>query len=490
MEISHSLRLRQQPKLVMTPQLQQVIKLLQLPMTDLVDLVHEELQVNPMLEEAVEESVPESPEDAGKNQMPEENMDAWLALAAEEGPRESRDRDREAELEQLQDSRLVAVESLQDHLLAQLPLLEADGRVLKLAEFLIGNLDGNGYLLTSLDELAELAACGKDELEVALSLVQSLDPPGVGARNLKECLLLQLQDSSEAGRAAREESEDCRLKRAEAMGLARRIVSEHLEDLEDIQQKGMEEIARDLGVKQEEAEHALRMIRACDPKPGTRFTEAPPAVIPEARIDKVGEDYIVVLNDSGLPPLKLSKSYREMLANRGQLGEEERRYLKERFRSAIMLMRGIEQRRVTLAKTLDQIASAQRDFLEHGPGRLRPLTLKEVADAIGVHESTVSRVVANKYVDTPRGVFPLKKFFSNRIPSSSSGGMSATAVKERIRDLIDAESAAAPLSDDQVAERLREDGIAIARRTVTKYREALGIASAWQRRSRSRKQAK
>ncbi len=467
MELAQSLRLKQQQRLVMTPQLQQVIKLLQLPTTELIELVQQELETNPTLEEGPQEAAAEAPKEVAEDKadaaLTEESMDNWLALAAEEGPREVRDHDREDEMDQMQENRLVHTRTLEDHLLDQLHLVEDAAEDVRLAIVIIGNLDDNGYLTTPLADLVATAGAPVDRLEAALALVQSLDPAGVGARDLKECLLLQLQECPED------------------TTLARRIVTDHLNELETRNGAAPATLAKLMHETEEAIRAALKQVKACDPKPGGRFAEAPPAVFPDARVDKVGKEYVVTLNDNGLPPLRLSKAYRELLAKRGTLGEDERRFLQERFRSALMLMRGIEQRRVTLYKTLEQIVKRQALFIEQGLAALKPLTLREVADAIGVHESTVSRVVANKYISTPGGLRALKDFFSNRLPNTSAGGTSGAAVRSRVRDLIETESADAPLSDEQLADRLKHEGITIARRTVTKYREALKFPPAWQR---------
>jgi RNA polymerase sigma-54 factor len=474
MELAHSLRLRQQAKLVMTPQLQQVIRLLQLPTMELIDHVRQEIESNPVLEEAAEEvPSPESAERAAEKE--ERDMDGWLELAAQEEPRETRDREREEAIEQARENRMVTVQTLESHLMGQVHLTEAPEDEVRLAEFLIGNLDGNGYLLTPLAELVNAAGAGVDRLEKALKLVQSLDPPGVGARDLRECLLLQLNEMEED------------------TFLAQEIVRKHLERLglgdgREAETLAADALTAELGAPAGKVAAAVRQIRLCDPKPGSRFAEVPPAVYPDARVDKVGEDYIIVLNDGGLPPLRISRAYQELMARRSQLTEEERGYLKDRFRSALMLMRGIEQRRVTMYRVLEQIVKTQRGFLEQGAGSLRPLTLRQVADAIGVHESTVSRVVASKYVQTPRGIHPLKAFFSNRLPADSSAGVSGTAVKLRLRQLIEAEDAGAPLSDDALAAALKREGIMIARRTVTKYREAMDIPTVLKRKGKRREQ--
>lgn len=471
MDLTHSLRLRQQQKLVMTPQLQQVIRLLQLPTMELIEQVRQELESNPALEEGQPEPGQDPEAEAAREPLPaaegggpeEDGMDAWLSLAAEDGPREMRDRDREQDAERLRENRMVGTETLQDHLLEQLHESEAGEELRRLAELVVGNLDDTGYLTTPLADLAGPGGVPAEKLESALALVQSFEPAGVGARDLRECLLLQLQQMGGDN------------------GLAIRIVEGHLSALEATGPAAHAKLAKSLGVSPEEVEAAIRRIRSCDPKPGGRFSPPPQTVYPDVRVERVDGQYVVALNDAGLPPLRLSQSYRELLAERGRLGKTEREFLQERFRSALMLMRGIEQRRVNLHKVVEHIVRTQRDFLDRGPAHLRPLTLREVADAIGVHESTVSRIVANKYVATPRGTLPLKTFFSTRLPAATGGGASATAVKERIRELVETESPGAPRSDDQLADLLHAEGIAIARRTVTKYREALKIPAAWQR---------
>lgn len=472
MEMSHSLRLKQQQKLVMTPQLQQVIKLLQLPMLDLVELVKTEIEANPILEEGEEVMAPEpAPKKAEEDEF-DGIMDAWVALASEGGPREYRDRDREEEQERMRDNRMVSVPTLEDYLLDQAHLTEANETDLRLAELIVGNLDDNGYLTASLEDLGRLGNASLDDVQRALRLVQSLDPPGVGARGLQECLLLQLReldgDSS----------------------LARRIVGDHLNRLDSLDESGLEALAAELGEDAGRVRAAVERIRSLDPKPARQFAQAPPMVMPDARLEKVSGDYVVILNEEGLPPLRLSQSYRDLLARRESLTVEERLYLKEKFRSALMLMKGIEQRRVTLHKVLERIVATQRDFLEKGPMELKPLTLKEVADAVGVHESTVSRVVANKYIHTPQGLRPLRDFFSNRLPDGSGEGTSGVAVREHIRNLIESEDRLAPLSDEKLVGALKQSGIRIARRTVTKYREAMKLPAAWQRRANGRATSK
>lgn len=473
MDISHSLRLRQQQRLVMTPQLQQVIRLLQVNTTELEEIVRKELETNPTLEEADEdEPLPpellEGPKAAEENEISEKSMDEWLAIAAEEEPREHRDRDREQVFERMQDNQAESAETLEDHLMAQVRLSQAPEEVAVLAEEIIGNLDGNGYLPVPLGELAKSKGVPVERMEAALKLVQSLDPIGVGARDLKECLLLQL-----------EEVEGDKT-------LARRLVSEHLDHLDHNRPNLAKELALKVGEPEENVGRALKQVRFCDPKPGSRFTPPAQRVFPDGRIEKEGNKYIVQLNDDGVPPLRLNKQYREMLANRATLGAEEKKFLQEGFRNALMLLRGIAQRRSTMTRLLEHLVKVQGEFLEKGRAGLKPLTMREVADAIGVHEATVSRVVANKYVETPRGIYAFRDFFSTSLASEGEGAVSGAAVRERIRDLVDKEDPAEPLSDDKLCELLNVSGVTIARRTVAKYREALKIPKAFERKGRAK----
>ena len=473
MDISHSLRLRQQQRLVMTPQLQQVIRLLQVNTTELEEIVRKELETNPTLEEADEdEPLPqellEGPKESEEKEISEKGMDDWLALAAEEGPREHRDRDREQAFERMQDNQSETAESLEDHLMAQVHLSQAPEETAELAEIIIGNLDGNGYLPVPLADLAKARKVPVERMESALQLVQSLEPVGVGARDLKECLLLQLEELEEDN------------------ALARRLVVEHLDHLDHNRPNLAAELSAKVGESVAEVELALKQVRFCDPKPGGRFSPPAQRIYPDGRIEKEGNKYIVQLNDDGVPPLRLNKQYREMLANRDTLGSEEKKFLQEGFRNALMLLRGIAQRRSTMTRLLEHLVKVQGEFLEKGRAGLRPLTMREVADAIGVHEATVSRVVANKYVETPRGIYAFRDFFSTSLASEGEGAVSGAAVRERIKDLIEKEDLAEPLSDDKLAELLVASGITIARRTVAKYREALKIPKAFERKGRAK----
>jgi len=473
MDISHSLRLRQQQRLVMTPQLQQVIRLLQVNTTELEEIVRKELETNPTLEEADEdEQLPQEliagPKEAEENEISEKGMDEWLAMAAEEEPREHRNRDREQAFERMQENQAETDETLEAHLMAQVRLSQAPDDVVVLAEVIIGNLDGNGYLSMSLEEMAKTRGIPTPAMEAALQLVQSLEPVGVGARDLKECLLLQLEELEEDN------------------ALARRLVVEHLDHLDHNRPNLASELAAVVAESQEEVERALKQVRFCDPKPGSRFTPSAQRIYPDGRIEKEGNKFIVQLNDDGVPPLRLSRQYREMLAKRDTLGPEERKFLQEGFRNALMLLRGIAQRRSTMTRLLEHLVKVQGEFLEKGRAGLKPLTMHEVADAIGVHEATVSRVVANKYVETPRGIYAFRDFFSTSLASEGEGAVSGAAVRERIRDLVDKENSAEPLSDDKLCEMLNATGVTIARRTVAKYREALKIPKAFERKGRAK----
>jgi len=474
MELTPRLQQSLQQKLVMTPQMQQVIKLLQIPAMELGEEVRKELETNPTLEEADEEEpLPEIPDDeksAAQGGESEDGIDLYLQKVAEEdgAPRESRDFEREERIEKLQSTRQVEAATLEDHLLEQVRLSRAPEGEIKLAEFVIGNLDDNGWLSTPVAEMAASRKVPPEKVEAALRLVQTLDPAGVGARDLRECLLLQLRNVEGD------------------TSLARKLVKEYLGKLDHNRSALADELVKATGEGKEAVEAALRQVRRCDPKPGGRFTPPAQRIYPDARIEKEGKGYIVQLNDDGVPPLRLSRQYREMLAKRDTLGGEERKFLQEKFRSAQLLLRGIAQRRFTIQRVIEHLVKTQPEFLERGKAGLKPLTLRDVADKIGVHEATVSRVVANKYVETPRGVYALRDFFSTSLPAGEGTTVSGADVRERIRGMVEAENPAEPLSDEKLADLLKKQGIEVARRTVTKYRESLKIPGAWQRKGRSK----
>ncbi len=351
--------------------------------------------------------------------------------------------------------------SLADHLEWQLSLSICTDAVGQAAYSIIGNLNEDGYLTATLEEIAQTGNHKLEDVEQALKLVQEFDPLGVAARDLRECLLLQLRSLAPDNR------------------LAQQIVSEHLHLLQNKQYK---EIARALDRPPVIVERAVELIRKLDPRPGQRYNAAQPQLIePDVAFVKVGDTYSVVMNEDGLPQLRLSRRYRRMLED-GNATSEVRNYVKERFSSAIQLIKNIEQRKQTIIKVCEAIIRRQTEFLDKGIDALKPMMIKEVAEEVGVHPSTVSRAVAHKYTHTPQGVYELRFFFSEAVQGPSGANTSLINLKRLVKKMIEEEDAAHPLTDEQITQRLRERGIDVTRRTVAKYREDMRIPSTHQRR--------
>ncbi|MBV8904058.1 MAG: RNA polymerase factor sigma-54 [Acidobacteriia bacterium] len=362
---------------------------------------------------------------------------------------------------------LSAPVTLGDYLRSQLSVSLISDDVRNAAESIIGNLDEDGYL-TSPTSLEEIAAAGEHKLEhveEALRVVQSLDPAGVAARTLKECLLLQIESVSGKG------------------GVAWQIVSNHLRLLETHQYK---EIARFLNRPLEHIEIAVDMIHHLNPRPGLRYSGAGARVVePDVYFIKDGDDYIIQMNDEEVPQLRLNAQYKRMLDRDNGATKEVRDYVRERYTSAIQLMKNIEQRKQTILKVCQSIVRRQTDFLTHGIEQLRPMMIKEVAEEVGVHPSTVSRAVASKYVHTPQGVFELRYFFSEAVQGPSGAATPLLLLKRKVKKMIDAEDRTRPLTDEQITALLQAEGIEVTRRTVAKYREDMKIPSTHQRRVRN-----
>jgi RNA polymerase sigma-54 factor len=359
---------------------------------------------------------------------------------------------------------LSAPVTLPDHLLSQMTIVLMPDAVREAADSIIGNLDENGYLTASLEEIAESGGHKPEDVASALRVVQSLEPAGVGARDVRECLLLQLESRNGRG------------------GVAWQIVADHLGLLETRQLK---ELARLLGRPMEHIQTAVEVIRHLDPRPGLRYS-GPGArqVEPDVYISKEGDDYLIQLNDEDLPQLRLNPQYRRMLDRDQQPNKDVRNYVKERYASALQLMKNIEQRKQTILRVCQAIVRRQTEFLDRGLDALRPMMIKEVAEEIGVHPSTVSRAVANKYAHTPQGVFELRYFFSEAVQGPSGSATPLLLLKRMVKKMIEEEDAAHPLTDEQITERLQAQGIRVTRRTVAKYREDMRIPSTHQRRQR------
>jgi RNA polymerase sigma-54 factor len=360
---------------------------------------------------------------------------------------------------------LSAPVTLGDHLRSQLSVSLISEELRNAAESIIGNLDEDGYLSASLDEIATVGEHKPEQVEEALRVVQSLDPAGVGARNLRECLLLQIESINGKG------------------GVAWQIVTSHLRLLETRQFK---ELAKAMGRPMEHIEIAVNMIQHLNPRPGLRYSGAGARVVePDVYFIKDGDDYIIQMNDEDVPQLRLNAQYRRMLDRDNGATKEVRDYVRERYTSAIQLMKNIEQRKQTILKVCQAIVRRQTEFLSHGLDQLKPMMIKEVAEEVGVHPSTVSRAVASKYVHTPQGVFELRYFFSEAVQGPSGGGTPLLLLKRMVKKMIEDEDRTKPLTDEQITTLLQHQGINVTRRTVAKYREDMKIPSTHQRRVRN-----
>jgi RNA polymerase sigma-54 factor len=478
-EIKQQLRLSQQ--LVMTPQLQQAIKLLQLSRLELVNLVQQELQENPVLEEALETEeisnaevereveAPEAPQpEAPEGPSEREASDAekiadvdwqnYMESNPQTSYAEARDDDERRSLE----STLTRRPSLAEHLEWQLQLSALSPAETEAAHWIIGNLDDDGYLRDGLEDVARQSNLPIEFLEGVLVKVQRFDPAGVAARDLRECLMLQI----------------------EVLGiddvLVRRIVEECLDQL---QKRDLRGIARVLAVPIEEVAAASRVIGNLEPWPGRQFGGDDPVYItPDIHVVRIGDEYHILLNEDGLPKLRINNLYRDVLQRGNGVAKDTKDYVQDKVRSALWLIKSIHQRQRTVYKVMQSILKHQREFFDRGINYLKPLNLRDVADDIEMHESTVSRVTSNKYVNTPQGIFELKYFFNSSISRVDGDAVASESVKERIRKIISAEDPRRPLSDQRIAEMLKAANIDIARRTVTKYREALNILSSTRRR--------
>jgi Ca-activated chloride channel family protein len=477
---SLDLRLQQklQQRLVITPQLRQAIKILQLQREELETLIDEELADNPVLERLEEEeTVTASPQERTEettsldvpSPTPQDDMNwqQYLDQYTTNLPSlpatgsDDEDDDRLTLLENL----LTRGESLAEHLSEQLRFQDLSADEERITAVIIGNLDVDGYLKASLEELAKAAGVTMELAAYVLQLIQSCDPIGVAARDLRECLLLQL-------RAQAQETSDVE---DPVLTLAIRIVQDHLTALEG---RRFDRLAKDVGMTVEEVIHAVKLITTLEPKPARNFSEGKTQyVTPDVEVRKMGDEYHVTLNDEGLPRLRVSQSYQRLLAE----GGEAKDYIQDKLRSAAWLVKSIQQRQHTLLQVAQSIVKFQTDFLTYGVSHLHPLTLRDVAEEVRIHESTVSRAIANKYMATPRGIIALKRFFSTKLKQRHGDDVSAESVKDQIRALIAGEDAASPYSDEAIARQLSRGNIVIARRTVAKYREAMQIPSSARR---------
>src|SRR6186997_20464 len=474
MAIQQKLHTKLVQKLILTPSLQQAIKLLPMSTLELADLLNQEMVENPLLEEVpTEELQPaeqQQQQEKAAEQQPADKGDPWddadyeyfFGDYLDDGYR-SRTPSEVKELPPIENT-LSTAASLADHLMWQLSLQTEDERLKEIGGAIIGNLDDDGYLVASVEEIAAMGEWPVADVERALQHVQTFDPIGVAARDLQECLWLQIRHLGLEG----EPSE--------------KIVTEHLRLLQNHQ---VPEIARKLGMPIEELKEHIEIIRNLDPKPGSRYNPSQSQyVIPDVYVVKVEDQYVAMLNEEGLPQLRISPVYRRLLDKSAvENTDETRAYVKDKFRSALWLIKSVEQRQKTIHKVATSIINFQKEFLDHGIEYLRPLVLRDVANDIGMHESTVSRVVTNKYMHTPQGVFELKYFFHSGIASSYGEAVSSVTIKQRIRKIIENEDPRKPLSDSKIVSILQKEGLMLARRTIAKYREELKIPTSNQRKA-------
>lgn len=477
MVLRNTLQLTLSHKLILTPSLQQAIKLLPMTTLELVDLLNQEVVENPLLEEVPAEEQPQTDAAAQVEQADPEpppttdRQDTWddadyeyfFGEYLQEGYR-PRIPQEIKELPPLENT-LSTTRSLSDHLLWQLSLRTSDDLQRDIGAAIIGNLNEDGYLVASLDEIAAMGLWRAPEVDRALALVQALDPVGVAARDPQECLLLQIRHLGLAGTPSETIVQDAAL-------------------LTLLETRQVPELARRLGMSVDALNHHLEIVRGLDPRPGSRLSPvAAHHVIPDVSVVKVDDQYVAVSHDDGMPRLRISPVYRRMLDKGSHASEETQAYVKDKCRSALWLIKSVDQRQKTIHKVATSIIQFQREFLDRGIEHLRPLVLRDVANDIGMHESTVSRVVNNKYMHTPQGVFEMKYFFHSGIHSSYGETVSSVTIKQRIRALIDTEDAQHPLSDARIVRRLHDDGLVLARRTIAKYRDDLRIPAASRRKA-------
>ncbi len=471
MEMKHSLHLQQRQTLIMTPRLQQALKLLQVPTLELQQILKQEVLQNPLLEEVdevaeqedieKEDSADEKENEEAENPADEEPVD-WSEYMQDGALDRTYVPPSETSVEFLEKVPVTRT-TLAESLLEQLHYLTLPEATMRIAEFLVCSLDERGWVVTPMEDIVDSLGVPLEEIEKVLLVVQALEPAGVGARGLRECLLIQLDARGDRGT------------------LPWILIHDHFDHLVN---RRFPEIARLCKVTVEEVQGAADEIATLNPRPGTSVSaEDPKYVVPDLLVERVDEEYVVMLNDRNVPRLRISSTYESVIRGKKKAGatpeeKQTREYIQGKLASAKWLIQTIEQRRRTMIKVMNCIVREQREFFDKGIAFLRPLTLAQVARQIDMHESTVSRVCSGKYVQTPRGVFELKFFFSSGLETDDGEDVSARTAKDIIKTLIDEEDKKDPLSDQRIAELLHEKGLHIARRTVAKYREQLSILPA------------
>lgn len=462
MDLSQRPELRQ--KVTLSPQVYQGLSILAMPIGDLQQLIEVEMLENPVLE--VDETDSEPTEDEQTEERDEErSWDEWLEMYEDMDSFEpSSPRDPNAE-ETNTEEFVGGLQTFDDYLLEQLALLDLTEAVARAGRAVIGSLDGDGFFVGTLGEIAALAQVSGDDAEAGLRAVQQLDPPGVGARSLTEALSLQL----------------------ESLGIDEpNLLQIVREFLDEVAASHFRKIARALHVDEDEVRRLVEILRALNPRPAGAFSPGPSPgyIVPDVTLRQFGDDWVITPNNEALPTLRVSPRYRSLLRSGSTADDETKRYLKDKIRSAESFIKNVDRRKDTVTRITQIILEVQCDFFEDGKGPLRPLRLEDVAMEIGVHLSTVSRGVTGKYMATPYGLFELKHFFSGGYRTAQGMDVAATSIKQRLKELVQDEDAARPLSDQRLAELLSDEGVTVARRTVAKYREELSIEPSWARRRR------
>ncbi|MBF0411810.1 MAG: RNA polymerase factor sigma-54 [Desulfamplus sp.] len=465
--LQQNLTLTQQ--LVMTPQLQQAIKLLQLSRLELAGVIQQEMEENPALEEVLVDTPGELElindnlenvinDDSLKEVRIEEKVGNdidWENYIHEYSSTGRTHTEKDTQETPNYEAFTTSKETLEDHLQWQLLMYGPTKEEEQIGSLIIGNLNIDGYLCASVQEIAQTGGFSEEEVEKLLKTMQNFDPPGVCARDLKETLLIQIK----------------------MLGIndpiLEKIISSHMKNLEN---KNYKKIANALEITLDKVIAAVNVIKYLEPKPGRQFaTDEPHYIIPDIHVYKDGDDFKIVMNDDGLPKLKINRLYRDAITNGRAISKETKNYLNDKMQSASWLIKSIHQRQKTIYAVMESIIKFQKEFFEKGVAYLKPMILKDVAEDINMHESTISRVTTNKYAYTPQGLFELKYFFNSSIKRTNGDSMASESVKEKIKSLIDQEDPANPLSDQEITELLATANIDIARRTVAKYREMLHI---------------
>jgi len=472
MHMEHRLAQTQTQRLMLTQKMQQAIHILQLSGIELEQYVQQELETNPVLDQLQKETKPEPETKAEESPTADGvtvddssfNLDDYASMWTDfrrEGTDFSRNPDIAGRREYYQNS-ITKEESFTSRLLTQLRFAAPDEKTYQIGEQIVGEIDHKGYFTGNIEEIARALSVTPAEVERVLYRIQRFEPTGVGARDIVECLLLQINV---------EYPDEYELKT---------LVSEHLEELEHRQ---IPKIAKAMGVTPDRVEELKEMLSSLDPWPGLEYSSEPPQyVTPDAIVEKIDDEYVVYLSDESVPELRINGDYRKMMQN-GRVTKDEKQYLRDKVESARWLIRNIQQRQQTILRIASAIVEVQEEFFDKGIEFIKPLTLQEIADKVGVHEATVSRTTRGKYMQTPQGLFEMKYFFSPGLRRDSGDPQSSKSVQSLIKKIIEEEDKSKPLSDQKIADLLKKQGINIARRTVTKYREGMGILSTTMRRT-------